>query len=380
MKKVTFRIATTLLALGISSAIVLALSYAGNQTKGPIDKALNLTGDVVQNVEQTLLVSGRPDLRKDKLEWFRPYQTNKQLLESPRKMLVGAFDNEARESFKSVISLEDSIKTTFPLIHIYKAWGSKPDEGFPASQVRNIFSLGSTPVITWEPWLADFSADDYPGLPAIDQRDRQGMKYIADGWYDAYVKQWAADAKKTGKPFFLRFGHEMNDAYRYPWGPQNNTAAEFIAAWRHVHDLFKKEGATNMIWVWCPHPAYEFESFYPGDDYVDYVGVSVLNYGSVALWSKWWSFADIFGPFYNKVAYHNKPVMITEFGSLAVGGDRTQWYTDALNNLPQKYPLLKSLLFFHFSKDNTTTQQTLDWYIKNDKKVTATVSKQIGAW
>ncbi len=379
-KKIAFRIGYTLLAIGISSMIVYALSHAGNSSKGPIENAMSYTGDVVKNIEHEMIVEQRTDKREDKLKWFHAYQQNASLAAHPKKILLGAFDNEARDNFEPVVGLEDSLKMTFPLIHMYVAWGSKEDAQFPAARVKNITELGSVPVITWEPWLSGFSADEYPALRAAADRDKNGMKDVAAGQYDTYITTWATAAKKAGKTVFLRLGHEMNDAYRYPWGPQNNNPKDFVAAWQHVHDIFVKEGAKNVLWVWSPHPAYDFKDYYPGDSVVDYVGAGVLNYGVVAVWSKWWSFKDIFGNRYKQMAEYNKPIMITEFGSLAVGGNRAKWYADALDSMPQKYPLVKSVLFFHFSKDNTTTQQTLNWYIKDDKPVTGAIVKEVNKW
>jgi beta-mannanase len=159
----------------------------------------------------------------------------------------------------------------------------------------------------------------------------------------------------------------MNDPYRYPWGPQNNKPVDFINAWRHVVKLFKDAGATNVIWIWSPHPAYaNYDAYYPGDAFVDWVGVGTLNYGTVATWSKWWSFDEIFGNYYPQLSKYKKPIMITEFGSLGVGGNRAKWYKDALTDMPIKYPEIKSVIFFHCKNDNTTTYKALDWYIKDD--------------
>ncbi len=293
--------------------------------------------------------------------------------------MLGAFDNEAKEDYESIVGLEDSLKTTFPLIHIFTAWGSKPEEKFPAERVKDIIDLGSVPVITWEPWLSDFNEEEYPANGKAD-REKNGMKDVAAGMYDTYVIKWANSAREIHKPFFLRFGHEMNDGYRYPWGPQNNAPEDYIAAWQHIHDIFVKQGAKNVIWIWGPHPAYEFKEFYPGDAYVDYVGVGVLNYGTVAKWSQWWSFKEIFGRYYDQLASYKKPIMITEFGSLAVGGKRARWYADALDSMPQRYPMVKSVMFYHVSMDNTTTQQTLNWYIKDDHAITATIVKEVSKW
>jgi hypothetical protein len=381
MKTKLFRITSTLAALLLALGIVFGLSYAGDKSKGPIDNFFNYTGEVVTKVEKDIIVEKREVKRSDKLKWFEAYKNNIALLKKPSKMLLGAYDNDTKESFESIINLEDSLHTTLPLIQIYTAWGGKEEESFPVKQVKAILELGSLPVITWEPWLTAFDEENYPNLPSMDKRDKHGMADVAQGKYDFYLKKWADDAKKIEKPIFLRMGHEMNDPYRYPWGPQNNSAAEFVAGWKHVHDIFKQEGTNNIVWVWSPHPAYGFfKEFYPGDAYVDYVGAGVLNYGTVASWSKWWSFDEIFGKYYPQLSAFNKPIMISEFGSLAVGGKRGEWFANAMDSLPQKYPAIKSILFFHFSEDKTTTQQVLNWYIKDDTAVTKVIARKIKGW
>jgi hypothetical protein len=381
MARKTYRILSTLIAIGIAVIIILFLSYLGKKSKGPLEDIVTDAGEAVQKVEKNIIMDQREEKRADKLKWFAPYKTDSALLRQPEKILLGAFDNENKESFESSINLEDTLGTIFPLMHFYTAWGSKPDEQFPELQVKTILEMGSLPVITWEPWLTDFDSEKMPGLSSADKRDVGGMSDVAKGKYDSYLKTWAREAANIDQPIFLRLGHEMNDPYRYPWGPQNNSAKDFVAAWRHVHNLFRKEGATKVVWIWSPHPAYGFfDAFYPGNKYVDYVGIGVLNYGTVASWSKWWSFADIFGKHYNELAVYNKPMMLTEFGSLAVGGKREQWFADALNQLPQKYPLVKSILFFHFSEDKTTTQQVINWYFIHDAASVKSITTAIESW
>lgn len=376
-----FRIGSTMLALSLGTALVLLLTLTGKSSRGPIENFFSFTNNMAHNVEEKMIIEQRKDKRSDKLKWFDEYKNNPTLLVKPKSILVGAYDNNIKESFESVIDLEDTLHTAFPLIHIYSAWGSKSDQEFPAAQVKGILELGSLPIITWEPWLTAFDPDKYPQLKAVDKRDKGGLADIAKGTYDFYLKKWADDAKAVGKPIFLRVAHEMNDPYRYPWGPQNNSAKDFIAAWRHIHDVFKVEGATNIIWIWSPHPAYGFfKEFYPGDAYVDYVGVSALNYGTVASWSQWWSFKEIFGNYYAQLDSFKKPIIVTEFGCLNVGGNRGQWFADALDSLPQKYPNIRSVVFFHYSDDKTTTQQPIDWYIKNDTATTAAIRRSWKGW
>ncbi|MCX6271917.1 MAG: glycosyl hydrolase [Bacteroidetes bacterium] len=375
------RLLFTLLALVAGIIIVLVLILMGDKSKGPLENMLNKAGSVVTNIENNIIVEKRSTQRKSKLLWLKPYFTNPDSLRTSKYILMGAYDNLTNESFESIIDLEDTLKTTFPLIHIYTAWGSKPEEGFPRLKVQAILELGSIPVITWEPWLSDFDGKEIPGLRAPSLRDQKGLADIAKGLYDSYIKEWAKAAKDVNAPIFLRFGHEMNDPYRYPWGPHNNNVKDFLAAWRHVHKVFKVAGADNVLWIWSPHPSYGyFDYYYPGDRYVDYVGVNVLNYGTVAAWSKWWTFREIFGAHYKELARFHKPIMITEFSSLAVGGSRSKWFEEAFNGITENYPLIKSVLFFHFSEDKTTTQQAVDWTIKSDKAVVETIIKQRRLW
>lgn len=379
--KPIYRFLFLLGAFVVAVLIVYILSITGDQTKGPLHNFFSKTGDKIVDMEQSLIMESREDKRKQKLAVFDSLGNNVESLRHPTKMLLGVSDNSNPESFEPIINLEDSLGMTFPLLQIYNAWGSKPEEQFPALAVKTIVSLGSVPVITWEPWLSDFDEEKFPGIPPAEKRGKGSLTEIAKGTYDSYVQKWAEAAKQTESPIFVRFGHEMNDPYRYPWGPQNNKPAEFVAAWKHVHSVFDSIGATNIIWVWAPHTAYGyFDAYYPGDKYVDYIGIGVLNFGTAATWSKWWTFDELFEGGYKKLSTFDKPFMITEFGSLIVGGNRSKWFADALRAMPEKYPLIKSILFFHYPNDKTITDKAVSWYFIDDKETRDSITTQITNW
>ncbi len=363
-------------AFAIGIGLVLILSLAGNKVRGPLEDLFSFAGQAVNSLEKNMIVDQRKNKRATKLQWVQGYLKNAARLKDPDKILLGAYDNNTNQSFESIIDLEDSLRTTFPLIHIYTAWGDKPEQKFPTLQVESIIELGSIPVITWEPWLTDFNQENHPELPPREKREKGGMNDVAKGLYDFYLISWARQAKKIKSSMLVRVGHEMNDPYRYPWGPHNNKPKEFIAAWQHIHEVFLQQGVDNVVWVWSPHPAYGmFKEFYPGDAFVDYVGSGVLNYGTAATWSKWWSFKEIFGNYYTQLAAFKKPIIISEFGSLAVGGDRSQWYAQALDSLKLNYPVVKSVIFFHYSDDRTTTQQPLNWILTDDRETLKAIRK-----
>lgn len=372
------RITYVAVALVLGMGVVYGLSRAGNEAKGPVETVLSKASDAVESIESNMILEKRTEKRTDKLQWLQPYKANKAKLIAADKIIFGAYDNNAVANFQPIINLEDTLHTTLPVIHIYTAWGNKKDGAFPKEKVQAIVQLGSIPSITWEPWLSAFDGTAMPALRPAAERDKEGLKDVAAGLYDDYIRQWALQARQIKSPIILRWAHEMNDPYRYPWGPQNNSAEDFKAAYTHVHRIFDEAKVRNVLWAWSPHPNYGyFKEYYPGDSLVDYVAVGTLNYGSVANWSQWWTFDDIFGKYYKGLAQFKKPIILSEFGSLAVGGNRPKWFADALSDMPRKYPLVNMILFFHYDDDRTTTQQSLNWSFIHDRKVVAAIRPEI---
>lgn len=355
----------TLLLGGLAG--VGMLTAIGSVGDGPLSGLLTSVATMGGSLEHRLIEMFSGPGRSANLGWFDEYRRKPERLRKPDVVLLGAFDGGIPRTLDGVVKLEQQIGTTLPLIQLYTAWGDKPDQQFPLKFVTAIWDMGSVPIITWEPWLTDFESARHSAIALRDTRDSHGMAAVARGDYDFYVDQWAGEAAKFGKPIFVRFGHEMNDPYRYPWGPQNNTKEEYIAAWRHVVERFRRDGAKDVIWVWSPHVAYKYwETYYPGNEYVDWVATGVLNYGPIAQWSQWWTFQEIFGNKYPALASRGKPIMIAEFGSLAFGGDRAGWYTDALTDLRRRFPAVRSVVFFNVKSDQSATQQTVDWTFPND--------------
>lgn len=381
MKKAIQRTTVVVIALTLGIFIFVLLLFAGNKTKGPLQDLFQSVDNNVSKLEKKMAGGNLREDRSTSLKWFAPYRNSKLSLNYTENILLGAYDNNTAESYEKLIELEDSLNTKLPIIHLYSAWGSKKEEVFPLLRAQAIYDLGSIPMITWEPWLNDFDPGQFPRLETADKINKNGMKAITAGVYDAYLNTWAKSARDFQAPLYVRLGHEMNDPYRYPWGPQNNKQEEFIAAWVHVVNLFRNAGANNVIWVWSPHPAYlGYEHYYPGGDYVDWIGIGILNYGTVAPWSQWWSFDETFKKCYDILSLFKKPMMISEFGTLEVGGDRAAWYKAALDSMPVKYPAVKSIIFFNNSNDNTTTYKVLDWSITADTRVTEAVKKSVKGW
>lgn len=185
---------------------------------------------------------------------------------------------------------------------------------------------------------------------------------IAGGSEDAAITTWAQQAKAYGHPFFLRLDWEMNGGW-FPWGTTSssqNTPADYVAAWRHIHDIFSSAGATNVTWVWCPNTEWSgsvpYSSLYPGDSYVDWTCLDGYNMGGSSQ-----SFSSLYSQSYNdllKIA-PTKPVMVGEVASLEyAAGAKATWITNLLTELPTSFPQIKALVWFNWRNDHNGTWES----------------------
>src|SRR5690606_40938467 len=139
------------------------------------------------------------------------------------------------------------------------------------------YDRDAIPMITWEPWASALPEnEEYEEL----REEKKVMKYIAQGVYDNYIREFIQILKSYDKPVFLRFAHEFDNP-QYPWSQVGeNSPNEFIAAWKHVHDIASKENANKLVFVWNPWSIEGMTQYYPGNDFVDWIGITLLNYDS----------------------------------------------------------------------------------------------------
>lgn len=251
------------------------------------------------------------------------------------------------------------------IIGSFHAWGDNANWAtFQTDRIDNVVSRGATPLITWEPW------SPFAGVAQPAYR----LANIANGDFDVYVDAWAAAAAADGRTIYLRFGHEMNGDW-YPWGAgvSGNTPADYVAAWRHVHDRFAAAGADNIRWVWSPDvvegPNYpSMDEFYPGDDYVDWVGLDGYNWGD----NQWRSFGTAFGRAYDTATHLTaKPIMVSEFASSDSPGSKPAWIEDAFETqLPLKFPRIRAVIWFNFDKER-------DWRVDSSAASLAAFRKAL---
>ncbi|MFH1051438.1 MAG: glycosyl hydrolase, partial [bacterium] len=108
--------------------------------------------------------------------------------------------------------------------------------------------------------------------------------------YDSTLAFAISCKKNCKRPIFIRFAHEMN-AHWYPWcskttceGSSTFSINDYIKAFRNVANVFHNT-APNVSMIWCPnyydtsnHSILGYKDYYPGDDYVDWVGLDLYNH------------------------------------------------------------------------------------------------------
>lgn len=193
-------------------------------------------------------------------------------------------------------------------------------------------------------------------LQTGDYNNDNAMYDILNGEYDDYFTRYAQAIAKFEHPVLLRFGNEMNgDWCIYSAYHTSKDTEIYKKTYRYLHDIFEKNGANkNALWIWNPNeksfPDFTWnamEMYYPGNDYVDIIGLTGYNTGTYYNGETWRSFDEIYSSMYQK--YQNmfsQPLMITEFGSSSIGGDKAAWITDMFQQLP-KYPDIKVAIWWN---------------------------------
>lgn len=269
------------------------------------------------------------------------------------KVIIGVFDKdtvEGRTGFERAVGRRVAVSAQ------YRAWARVG--GFPRVWAARVTKQKQVPLITWEPWK--FSETDW-------DQPQYRLSDIAAGKHDIYIRAWLSEARDLGGPIMVRFAHEMNGEW-YPWGRHVNTPADYVAAWRHIVDLSRQLGVNNITWIWSPNEVREtdnLDEYYPGSDYVDWVGISGFNWGGLERWQPWRSFNDIFGLTLSRVKKYGKPIVIAEIGSIENprpgGQSRADWISETFAQAKASDPPIAMLIWFN--APFTSNKKTYDWEI-----------------
>lgn len=235
-------------------------------------------------------------------------------------------------------------------------------EQFPSEYDYWTASMGRTPVLSFK------SYDGWKVIPWAD---------VAAGAWDEHLNQIADNCVAFAQPMFLTFFHEPeNDRSKF------GTPADYVAAWRHVVDLFRGKGVSNVSWTTCLMGTSYWDKasamqWYPGDDYVDYIGVDAYNWGpstDVCVNDQWTSFRWRVQRFYDFGKGRRKPMLVLETGCAedpANPDRKANWIAEMAKTL-KSMRSIRGVCWFEAGK---TTGNKCDWFVESSSASAQAMSK-----
>jgi beta-mannanase len=279
---------------------------------------------------------------------------------------TGAFmdfgDEEDDVTLEIIEDFEQMVGKHQAIIASSSYWG---EQNFPVDNLNVIWRHGSLPLVFWSPWDKPYEEDRGP--------DKFNLNAIIDGKWDDYIDRWADAARDFGHSLIVVFGVEMNGTW-FPWSGSYYGGAEwdkehnnwkgpevFRAAYRHVVDRVRARGATNIKWMFHTNNySYPLDtwngapSYYPGSDYVDWLGLSV--YGQQYKDEPNPDIPSLVDWPYEEMCRLDpkKPVMIAEWATGEFPYDvnepgmwKPEWVKQSLELFRTRYPRVKAAVYWH---------------------------------
>lgn len=252
--------------------------------------------------------------------------------------------------------IEKKIDRKISIAHYYRGW-EYLDDAEILKELNAISSNGWTPMLSANPYFFSECIAQNVSL----------YKAIASGVCDDFLHKAAKNLSQFHEPFFFRFAWEMNIATN-DWSTimTGSTAQEYVDAWRKFHSIMEQDGASNVLWVFSPQvenpTSDDITALYPGDQYVDWLGLDGYNWGESQSWSSWQSFGEIFDDSYKEItAISTKPLMIAEINTTDLGGNKAEWYKKTFkDDIPNQYPRIMAVIVYN---ENRSYLESVDWRI-----------------
>lgn len=193
---------------------------------------------------------------------------------------------------------------------------------------------------------------------------------IAYGQQDAFLNSYAHEVRSYGHPVIISFAGEMNGNW-YPYGWTHASPALWVRAWRHIVTLFRRDGATNVTWMWTVNRMTNGEGpiadWWPGASYVNWTGIDgYVYYGSD-------TFAGMFGPTISAIRrLTHEPIFIAETAVGQVAGQAAK--IPLLFAGVKNYRLL-GLLWFDVTQEGSIFKQ--DWRLEGHQAAVAAFRRAV---
>lgn len=243
------------------------------------------------------------------------------------------------------------------LDHLFASWAQDDTGGVPLEQIESSYRRGVPVLLSYEPW------------PLEGHSQWSVLSDTAKGEYDNVIRAAAQTVAALEQPILIRFGHEMDIDRLYPWSGRN--PEKYVAAYQQIVNIFREEGATNALWVWSPGGMLDAKQYYPGDTYVDYVGVTILQFTA-------WEFdagyleprpiKDLINEKYQLFLNLHKPMIISELGVDL----EEELKTDAIRSFVASlryFPQIRAVVYFNDrNPPMTDIAERPDWALSEDQR------------
>ena len=275
------------------------------------------------------------------------------------------------------------------------------------------------------------------GVLMLTLEPHEGLGAVNDESVAA-LTELLSEVNAKGVPVLLRFAHEMNGSW-YPWGQQPEA---YVEAFRTVATAVREDTpGTEMIWApnyggGYPFSGGEFEAepgasdfalldtdgdgeltetddpyapYYPGDDVVDWVGMSLYHWGSTYPWESSEmpeddKFSDqlhgtydglagdesILPDFYSIYSEdRDKPLAIPETAAfvtadaspeLALDIKRAWWRQIFSPEMHSEFPNLRMVNWFNWDKYEPEVDATVRWSVSTDQQIADAFREDLPEW
>ncbi|CAK0754453.1 mannan endo-1,4-beta-mannosidase [Gammaproteobacteria bacterium] len=272
-------------------------------------------------------------------------------------------ETEDNVTSEAITNFESLVNKRLAIVAFSSYWGER---SFPSKQVATIAAAGAIPLIFWSPWDSPYR--EYDGKP-LSPPNPINLHSILAGKFDTYIDRWADAAKShEGRPMLVAWGLEMNGQW-FPWSGIFHGAGKHIQgksgylgpetykrAYRYVVDRVRTRGATDIIWVFQTNgysipetPWNRMAEYYPGSDYVDWLGMSA--YGKQFSYQDWATPVEAMDKPYQELIKVDpaKPVILAEWGvgEFPKSGSKAFYIRDTLQRITSHYSRIKAAIFWH---------------------------------
>ncbi len=246
----------------------------------------------------------------------------------------------------AVAAFEHTVGRNLAINSLYAPWAGP----MPWVTARWDLARGTIPMITWA---------------------GTSTRQIAAGADDATIRAQARQFKALRGPVLLRWLAEMNLGQNRA---DVGSPGAFMIAWRRMHRIFQRTGATNVRWVWCPNgigfARHTSQAYYPGNAYVDWICADGYNWAPALPGASWSSFQQIFTPFYDWGLSTGKPMLIGEFGTVeGAPGAKAAWFAQADRTIRTQFPAIRALVYFE--SDHQNFGRYFNWSVTSSRSALA---------